>query len=165
MDKEFDLKPEIKIMKKKILVGLKLEMNATDNKTGLLWRGFMMRRKEINSTDSFLYSLQKYPPDYFTFYNPETGFTKWAAAEVAEDAIVPDDMEKLIIDAGVYAVFQFKGNAENAGAFFQFIFTEWLPRSEFQLDERLHFEVLGDRYKNDDPGSEEEVWVPVKYKG
>jgi hypothetical protein len=27
-----------------------------------------------------------------------------------------------------------------------------------------HFEVLGDKYKNNDPSSEEEVWIPIKPK-
>jgi len=32
------------------------------------------------------------------------------------------------------------------------------------LDNRPHFEVLGEKYKNGDPESEEEIWIPVKEK-
>jgi AraC family transcriptional regulator len=35
-----------------------------------------------------------------------------------------------------------------------------LPGSEYFLDNRPHFEVLGDKYKNNDPTSEEEIWKP-----
>jgi predicted transcriptional regulator YdeE len=29
-------------------------------------------------------------------------------------------------------------------------------------DDRPHFEVLGKNYKNNDPVSEEEIWIPVR---
>jgi len=32
------------------------------------------------------------------------------------------------------------------------------------LDDRPHFEVLGDKYKNADPDSEEEIWIPIRTK-
>jgi AraC family transcriptional regulator len=41
-------------------------------------------------------------------------------------------------------------------------FSTWLPDSEYRLDVRPHFEVLGEKYKNDDPESEEEIWIPIK---
>jgi AraC family transcriptional regulator len=46
--------------------------------------------------------------------------------------------------------------------FFTYIFTRWLPASGYQLDNRPHFEILGDKYKNNDPESEEEIWIPVR---
>jgi hypothetical protein len=30
------------------------------------------------------------------------------------------------------------------------------------LDDRPHFEVLGSKYRNNDPESEEETWIPTK---
>jgi AraC family transcriptional regulator len=40
-----------------------------------------------------------------------------------------------------------------------------LPGSDYSLDSRAHFEILGKKYKHDDPNSEEEVWIPIKIKG
>jgi AraC family transcriptional regulator len=37
-----------------------------------------------------------------------------------------------------------------------------LPASGYELDDRPHFEILGERYKNNDPDSEEELWFPVR---
>ena len=48
---------------------------------------------------------------------------------------------------------------------FEYIFKEWLPKSNYILDNRPHFEVLGENYKNDNADSEEEIWIPVKLKG
>jgi AraC family transcriptional regulator len=42
--------------------------------------------------------------------------------------------------------------------------TEWLPNSAYALDDRPHFEALGEQYKNNDPNSEEEIWIPIKPK-
>ena len=43
----------------------------------------------------------------------------------------------------------------------QYIFLDWLPKSEFQVDHRPHFEKLGDKYNPTDPNSEEEVFIPI----
>jgi AraC family transcriptional regulator len=42
-------------------------------------------------------------------------------------------------------------------AAFEYIFATWLPSSEYVLDHRPHFEILGDKYINDHPDSEEEI--------
>jgi AraC family transcriptional regulator len=31
----------------------------------------------------------------------------------------------------------------------------------FEVDDRPHFEILGIRYRNNDPNSEEEIWIPI----
>jgi predicted transcriptional regulator YdeE len=36
--------------------------------------------------------------------------------------------------------------------------------TEKKIDNRPHFEVLGDKYKNNDPSSEEEIWIPIRKK-
>ena len=64
----------------------------------------------------------------------------------------------------MYAVFQYKGDQSNAPAFFNAIYSEWLPTSYYELDWRPQFEILGEKYKTNDPNSEEEIWIPVKQR-
>ncbi|EAZ95944.1 hypothetical protein FBBAL38_00955 [Flavobacteria bacterium BAL38] len=109
-----------------------------------------------------LYNIQ-INPDNFDF-NPNTPFVKWAAIAVSSFDFIPADMEILEISEGLYAVFNYKGNQSNAAAFFNLIYTEWLPKSDFELDNRPHFEILGTKYKNNAPDSEEEIWIPIKRK-
>jgi AraC family transcriptional regulator len=72
-------------------------------------------------------------------------------------------METYVLPGGLYAVFDYKGlNTDNS--IFQYILGTWLPGSDYVLDNRPHFEVLGDKYKNNDPNSEEEIWIPIKTK-
>ena len=47
---------------------------------------------------------------------------------------------------------------------YQYIFETWLTSSEYALDHRPYFEILGEKYKNDDPSSEEEIWIAITPK-
>ena len=137
-------------------------MSLAVNKTGQLWNSFMPRRKEINnSVTKDLVSLQVYPPLYFEKFTLTTVFEKWALMEVSDFSHVPSGMETFTLPAGMYAVFIHKG-ASTDDTTFQYIFNHWLPNATFLLDDRPHFELLGDHYKNGDPHSQEEIWIPVK---
>ncbi|NNK11488.1 MAG: GyrI-like domain-containing protein, partial [Flavobacteriaceae bacterium] len=65
--------------------------------------------------------------------------------------------------AGLYAVFDYKGHPGDKSVF-QYIFGKWLPSSDFRLDFRPHFETLGEKFKINDPNSEEEIWIPISPK-
>jgi AraC family transcriptional regulator len=73
-------------------------------------------------------------------------------------------MEKFILPAGAYAVFLHKGGPATGQQTFQYIFGTWFPQSEYRLDDRPHFEILGEKYSNTSPDSEEEIWIPVRLK-
>lgn len=155
--------PKIVTISAKKLIGYSVKMSLADNKTQEVWKKFMPRLKEItNAVSADLFSLQQYPEDYFTNFTPFTEFTKWAAVEVKDFENIPDGFERLEIIGGKYAVFHHKGNTEMFAKTAQYIYTEWLPNSGFQLNNRPHFEVLGDNYLgHENPESEEEVWIPI----
>ena len=140
-----------------------MRMSLTDNKTAPLWQDFMSKRRQIpNAVGSDLYSLQIYEASYFNFFNPAHAFEKWAATAVNDFEVVPAGMETLVLPSGWYAVFLYKGPANQGQKIFQYIFEVWLPTAGFLLDDRPHFELLGEKYKNNDPDSEEEIWIPVR---
>ena len=159
------MQPRIELLREKKLIGKRMKMSFADNKTGELWRIFMPRRKEItNNIGTDLYSMQIYPTFFFDNFNPEIEFEKWATIEVSDFEIVPYEMATFTLPSGLYAVFLYKGAASAASSTFQYIFGIWLPDSVYNLDDRPHFEILGDKYINDDPDSEEEIWIPIKKK-
>jgi AraC family transcriptional regulator len=146
----------------KKLIGMKMLMSQADNKTPGLWKNFMRRRKEITSAvGTVLFSMQLYPSTYFDSFNPGIEFIKWAAVEVKDFDIIPEGMESFDLPEGLYAVFLHKGAPSEGVKTFQYIFQRWLPGSDFRLDNRPHFELLGEKYKHDDPTSEEEIWIPI----
>lgn len=125
----------------------------------------MPRRKEIqNSIGAELYSIEVYPPLFYDNFNPDAEFEKWAAVEVNDFQSVPNEMERIVSPEGLYAVFIHQGAASEGPKTYQYIFAKWLPNSEFLFDNRPHFAVMGEKYKSEDPDSEEELWIPIKPK-
>jgi AraC family transcriptional regulator len=157
--------PRIETLVEKKLIGQRITLSLSNNKTAELWKSLMSRRKEIkNNIDMDLYSIQKYDASYFNIFNPNTEFEKWAAVSVTDFIEIPVAMEPIILDGGLYAVFVHKGDMTTASKTFEYIFETWLPNSDYLVDNRLHFELLGEKYKNNDPDSEEEIWIPIQLK-
>ena len=144
-----------------------MRMSLVDNKRFLLWNSFMRQCKEIkNAVSNNLYSIEVYDAlDYFENFSPHTEFDKWAAIEVADIDTIPEGMETITMPGGLYAVFIHKGPASKGFETYQYIHGTWLPSSSYTLDHRPHFAVMGETYKNEDPDSEEELWVPMRLKG
>jgi AraC family transcriptional regulator len=156
--------PRIETLQEKKLIGMWLKMSFSEYKVGELWKIFLPKRKEItNPVTPDVFSVTAYSPGHFEDFKPTNEFEKWAAVEVQDFDNVPNGMETFVLPGGLYAVFDYKGlSTENA--IYQFIYGAWLPASEYALDNRPHFEVLGNKYKNNDPESEEEIWIPIKPK-
>ena len=157
--------PRIETTSEKKLVGKRMTMSYADYKVGELWRSFMPRKKEIsNNLTNELISLVVYSKTHFADFKTTNEFERWATIEVADFDNVPDEMETYILPSGLYAIFHYIGLSTGISSFYQNIFNVWLPNSEYVLDDRAHFEVLGDKYKNNDPLSEEEIWIPIQTK-
>lgn len=158
------MQPRIENLKEKKLIGKRIRMSLINNLTGRLWGGFMPRRNEIkNKLTSERISMQVYDSLYYEDFKPSNEFEKWATVEVTDFDIIPNEMESFALTGGLYAVFDYKGSSAD-NSIFQYIFMTWIPSSAYQLDDRPHFEVLGDKYKNNDPSSEEEIWIPIRKK-
>jgi AraC family transcriptional regulator len=152
--------PKLITLKEKIVIGMKSDMHHKEfGKIIALWQRFMPNRKVIkNTVNNDFIALQ----EYRDFNNFETSFDIWACVEVASIASIPDNMEAFIIPKGNYAVFLHKGM--DASATYKGIMTEWLPNSGYKIDDRPHFQVMGEKYKNGSEDSEEDFYVPVKAK-
>ncbi|MCX6257364.1 MAG: GyrI-like domain-containing protein [Bacteroidia bacterium] len=156
------MNPRIEILTEKKLIGQRMTMSLSNNKTVELWKNFMTKRKEIqNNIGTELYSIQIFDHLYFNNFSPDSEYDKWATIEVTDFDNVPEKMETITLQGGLYAVFLHKGAARTGPKTFQYIFGTWLPDSDYALDNRPHFEILGEKYKNEDPDSEEEVWIPI----
>jgi len=157
------LNPTIKTFPATKFIGMHSIFSYSDYRAFELWSSFMPKKKEIQNTiNSNLFNIQ-INPENFDFH-PNTPFVKWAAVEVSSFNVIPSEMEPLEIDSGLYVVFKYKGNQSNAANFYRKIYTEWFPSSKYELENRPQFEILGDKYKRNDPNSEEEIWIPIKLK-
>jgi len=158
--------PAIEILTEKKLIGKRLNMSLANNKTVDLWRSFMPRRHEINNkVNNDFISMQVYdhPFDPLNF-NALTTYDKWATVEVNDFGTIPDDMKTFTLQGGLYAVFIHKGLATDGERTLRYIYETWMPDSDYESDNRPQFEVMGEKYKNNNPESEEEIRIPIKLK-
>lgn len=155
------MESRIELLKPKKIVGIHMAMSLSNNKTSELWQQFMPRRSEVKnrSTADFI-SMQNYPDNWN--FCPDSLFVKWAAVEVSFFTEVLSEMETYSLQGGKYAVFIHHGPASAAAKTMQYIFGQWLPKSEYSLDNREHFEILPEGYSPFNSNALEEIWVPVK---
>lgn len=157
--------PNIVTLENKKLVGLTIEMSIIDNKTFELFSAFMPRLKQIqNAINTDIYEVLIYNSNYLKNFNTANIFTKWATVEVKNYDTIPEGFKTLRLDKGLYAVFNYKGLPQNFGTLMSYIYTDWLPKSKYQLGKRPHFNILGNKYKRNHPDSEETVWIPIQLK-
>lgn len=157
--------PKIIETEAKKLVGISLHTSLADDKTELLWKRFMAKKGDIsNAVSNDLFSVQVYDEGFMTGqFNSQSVYEKWAAVEVEDYSEIQEGLQGLKLPGGLYAVFKHEGTSKEFAETAKFIFDEWIPSSDYSLDNRPHFEVLGDKYKGpDNPESQEKIWIPIK---
>jgi AraC family transcriptional regulator len=161
------MQPRFETLAPTPLVGLRARMTLAADRSPELWRRFMPRRHEVPGRVEGRY-ISMAVRDRVSGADPsgllpvDTPFDRWVAVEVNAAGGVPEGMESHIRSGGLYAVFVHRGPASAAPRTWGYIFGTWLPASQFELDDREHFEVLPEGYRPDDPAAEEEVWIPVR---
>lgn len=152
------MNPKIQKLKEKKLLGMNSTMHHGSYEIIVaLWRQFMPQYKGIKKIKNNEFIAVQ---EYIDFNDLDAVFNIWACAEVIDFTEIPDKMTAFVIPEGDYAIFQHKGM--DASATYQRIMTEWLPNSGYRVDERPHFQVMGDKYKQGSPDSEEHFYVPIK---
>lgn len=155
------MQPKITSTPSRKLIGMQVEMSLTDNKTFQLFSTFMPRKKTIlNTIGKDVFDLQIYPTNYYQNFSPANTFTKWVLVEVSNFDSIPEGMESFVLEAGDYAVFKGKG-AEDNSSIFTYIYSQWLPKSDYVLDDRPHFDILGEKHQQRNLEAEQEVWIPI----
>lgn len=159
------MKPEIVGLKEIKLIGMHINHSLSNNKTTELWKKFMPRKKEILSLkNSWFYAIQQYGTDVkMREFTPNTKFKIWAAVEVNSVENIPREMNSIVIPSGKYAIFMHKGDAKKFSETMNFILKIWLSESQYELDDRMHFQIMKDKYLGENnPNSVEEIWIPIK---
>lgn len=155
--------PKLVDLPKTELVGIRIQTCMAKNETRALWERF---QKLLVVSGIFLeiekYSIQIFDPQAtISTLTPQTEFEKWAAVESKHFPTVPSEMDTITL-TGKYAVFLHKGLPSDFPKTAGFIFGQWMPNSNFSVDNRPHFEIMPVGYSPFDPNAEEEIWVPVK---
>ena len=154
------MNPKLITIPEKKVVGMRSTMHHSEYENIVaLWRRFMPQKQKLKTTISEeliamqIFSLQKDG-------QPKEEFQIWACTEVSNFNEIPDRMESFTLPKGEYAVFLQKGL--DASGLYEQIMTEWLPTSGYEIDDRPHFQVMGEKYNNGSPDSEEDFYVPIR---
>ena len=159
------MEPRITVIPHMMCIGMKTEMSFRENTTAALWREFMPRREEVlNQLDDNLYSIEVYPKGFFSDFDENAPFEKWAAVRVSPETTIPNDMFRLMVPGGKYAVFTHYGPASKAEKTYTEFFEEWLPTSGFIIAPRPHLAIMDHRYKHEQEDSEEDIFIPITKK-
>ena len=154
-----NLPHRIEIIESKKLIGFSILTSFQEDKTPIVWRQFMLRRNEIsNRISNQLFSLQIYPENF----TPDKSFRKYALTEVSDFDNIPNDFETFQLKSGKYLVFNYTGKSENGPEIFRYIFQNFIPENQLEVDNRPHFEIFGDDYNPNSDSAEEEIWIPIK---
>ncbi|MGY0393458.1 GyrI-like domain-containing protein [Bizionia sp. KMM 8389] len=159
------MKPKLISTPDIFIAGKKATLSFLTNGSGTsqLARDVMPRLKEIhNRVGNESYSIQVYGDFKIQKMTPETPFEKWIGVAVTNLDALPNNMDGLLIPGGKFLVFTFKGDVSGFITFWQELHRVWLPNSEYELDDRPHFEKLPASYNPASSENEEEIWVPIK---
>ncbi|MDB4865949.1 MAG: hypothetical protein JWR03_282 [Cohnella sp.] len=150
------------------LIGLATNVTLYDvqqNKITIkLASNFLERRPEVKNCihEREVFGISTDPEDY----NPETDpFEFFIGVEVSSDENMPEGMVFREIPANTYALFTFKGPAENAGAVHAYLYSTWLKQSGYELSGLYNIEIYDER--NHGPESDEsitDICFPVRKK-
>lgn len=156
--------PRYEMISETQLVGKCARMSIAKDTTHGLWQEFMPNHNHIpNRAGSDFFSVEVYDGlEYFMDFDPARPFDKWAAVAVSKADSMPEGMDLLVLPAGRYAVFHYRGRPSEVHRAYQYIYGTWIGGSGYAIDNRPHFAVMGMGYKGEHPDSEEEIWIPVK---
>ncbi len=145
------------------IVGIKDRIIMPNNTIPSLWEKFMTRENEISKKKKGVY--------YGIADNMSTEayeFDETIGVEVEEFENIPKDMCTYIIPAQKYIVFTHKGLLfDNGGVSlvsrsYDYIYSKFLPTSEFKVNNDFNFELYDSRYIENSNDSEFDIYVPIK---
>lgn len=157
------MKPKIIEIETKKFIGMSVITSfANDNSSELISKFLPVQHEIENRKTENLFFIQKYE-SYFWYLEDKLKriFEKWLAIEVENFEKTPPNMRTFLLQGGKYAVFIHKGTTVNFHKTINFIFEEWIPESDWQIDNRPHLELLGEKYSPYSKDSEQEIWVPI----
>jgi len=161
-DKVRNQLPELVELPEKILVGISFFINDNAKISSLSneWNRFLNEAGTIkNKTVPKCY----YQVQYWSDNQELGGLYFFTGTEVTRLTEVNPLFVIKIIPKGKYLRFIHKGFSNKVGYTYNYIYTQFLPETDYKLTKPLNFEYFGEMYKgacNDQ--SESEIYIPVE---
>jgi len=159
LQNEISMEPEIIIRPEIKLVGIAMQYDNADLSLPRLWSAFRPYRDQIKnriSDESFgIY-------ESYEELEEDVNFTYVCTAAVANFDDVPEGMVTRELPEQIYAKFTHRGSIVNLDQTLKYIWGSWLPKSNYNYDEKPDFELYPSGYNVADSESEMYLHIPVK---
>lgn len=158
------MQAKIVSLPKMYVVGMQCTTSVNNDKIEQLWKDFCPVMDTINNRKGshYLGMGSSTEPGWKDNWSNDYEFNYMACVEVDENTIPPKNMVLKEISACRYAVFTHKGDVRNLGNTIEYIYGEWLRNCNHELIEHEDFVWYDERFKDNDPNSEVDVYIPIK---
>jgi len=156
-----DLPPELVELDERILVGLSFFLSdqmKIDN-LSTEWSRLM---RELDTIEERMQPERYYQLQYWSDKQELGGLYFFTGVEVKRIVNLNPLFVVKTIPAGKYLRFIHHGVSNKVGYTYQYIYTRFLPETDFRLSQPFNFEYYGERYLG--PGnenSESEIYIPI----
>jgi len=161
LQNELSMEPQIITQPTMKLVGIASQYDDADISLCHLWSAFQPYRDNIKnrmSDDSFgIYESYEEDSSGVNF-----SYICCAAVESFDD--IPEGMTARELPEQLYAKFIHKGPISNLDKTLKYIWGSWLPKSNFEYEEKPDFELYHAGYNVMDAQSEIALHIPIKQK-
>lgn len=156
------MEPRIVQLEKLILVGRPYYGDANEHKFAKAWERFGNLEKEVSHRLNPMvgFGVEIYGPEFQT----EHQWTYFPSVQVSQFDDVPALLFAKTLPSATYAVFTAKGGIPKLGDTFMYAYMTWLPTSAYEVAFPFDFEYYDERFKDNDPDSEVDIYIPVKPK-
>lgn len=156
------MEPKIIEFEERKIIGLKCTTTLKNNTIGKLWEDFLKIFTEIPNKSNERVCLGICLPMESSEYDDQTPFDYIAGSPVTSFADVPEGMIAHTISKGKYTSFIHKGSLENLPETYDYIYGEWLNKSEYIYENRDQLEWYDLLFKYGEQDSELEILIPIK---
>jgi AraC family transcriptional regulator len=154
--------PELIELPEKILIGISFFV-SDDVELSDLSNEWMRLINEVQTIKNKTVPERYYQVQFWSDNQELGGLYFFTGTEVTEVADLNPLFVVKTIPKGKYLRFIHKGFSNKVGYTYKFIYTQFLPDTDFKLTKPFNFEYYGERYKGPfNEQSESEIYIPVE---
>lgn len=161
LQNDLSMQPEIITRPPVKLVGIAKQYDNADLSLPKLWSAFRPYRDQIQnrvSDESFgIYEA-------YQEHGDEVSFSYICCSAVDNFEQVPEGMVTRELSEQLYARFIHKGSISDLDKTLKYIWGSWLPKSDYEYEEKPDFELYPPGYNVMDPDCEMALHIPVREK-
>lgn len=161
-DKVRNVPPELVELPEKILVGISFFISDDSEITDLAkeWNRFI---NEVQTIKTRIIPERYYQIQYWSENQELGGLFFFTGAEVTQAVDINPLFVVKILPKGKYLRFIHKGLANKVGYTYKYIYTQFLPDTDYKLTKPFNFEYYGEKCLGPyNEQSESEIYIPVE---